>query len=180
MKGLYFILAITLCGLFAKEESAIAASGERPIHEEVYFRCYVDSVTGQYTQLGSRYEARGICYTDNTVRWGWTAQGAYRTQGGQTSERIVFSAAGLTGGSVNVQMQCERDPWIGTSTCINPISQAIGEILYASNTLRGIQETIEYNRKPFATVLRASTGNSYDRGPLLAKRGRKGSGPVLT
>ena len=170
MNKLYWVVAIIHCGLLAINESALAASGQRPIYEEVYFRCLLGSITGQYTQVGSTYGATGACYTDNTIVWSWTAQGAYRKQGGKTSERIVFTAPGLNGGRIEAQMQCDHDPWIEPSTCINPTSQSIGEILYASITLRGIQETLEHHTKPLTTVLKSYAGYPYDRSPLLAKR----------
>ena len=170
MTRLWFLLTILLCSLFIQVESAKTASGERPVYEEVYFRCLVNSINGQYTHVGSRYEVHGACYTDNTVIWNWTAQGAYRQQGGKTSDSIIFTAPGLHGGRVDSHMQCDHDPWIETSTCISPLSQSTGEILYSSFTLRGIQETIDHNKKPLATTLKSYSGYPYERGPLLAKR----------
>lgn len=170
MKKLSGIFLIALCSIFAVEDIAITASGERPIEEEVFFRCRVIAITGQYTHLGSRYEVKGACYTDNEVVWNWNSQGAYRKQGGKTEDTIVFTATGLNGGRVDAQMQCDQDPWIEPSTCINPTSRATGEILYSSITLRGIQDTIEHTKKPLSTSLRSLTGYTYDHGALLAQR----------
>ena len=59
MTRLWFLLTILLCSLFIQVESAKTASGERPVYEEVYFRCLVNSINGQYTHVGSRYEVHG-------------------------------------------------------------------------------------------------------------------------
>lgn len=144
--------------------SALTYFGPEPFYEYVYRACPIQSISGSYRAGKSLYQISGVC-TGNPGSWNWTAQGAYRNQDGKVNESILLNGPGQSNGRVETRLQCDADPWIDNSTCINFVSNAQGAILGAPERLREIQETIEHYKKPLTAQMSPAT-----RANLLAKR----------
>jgi len=169
-KGRYLMLKhmVLLAFIFswAQTENLSAMTTFRGEHfyEYIYSVCPIQSISGSYQTGKSTYQIIGVC-TDGVGSWSWTAQGAYRNQDGTVNESIALNGPGQSSGRVEIRLKCDADPWIDSSTCISPVSNAQGAILGAPDRLRDIQQTIEHYKKPLTAQMSPAT-----RANLLAKR----------